>query len=512
MSTRHQLNISIFYNRQGWPGLLKHCINPCLIQFSQSGWMENFLLFLEGDSIRMTLFTDPLKIQLLTQEFDKAVQDYITGNPYGDNDRLEFNVMPAHEYSPVQEVISKNIATVFQEETAGNDMLFTFFIYHALAYIHQQNSTLESALYAIENLIDKQQSGGDEAQWDFMLDRNGETLREIVADIWEGKTRTELDWLIDWEQALDASPFEGAFDMGFDALWALIFQHLGLQFNEGVKQSLLRAIYKTFLHFQKPVAIKRSPRLVTVILTIWKRDHIEEQLELLSQQTHQPSAIWIYQCGPYRPPPYTLVKKYKHISYQLNTQNLGYFGRFTLALHVDTPYTLIMDDDVVPSSNWIESSMDLCATNNSVIASSGRIVPPHDYNPEIVKSESYLQQYFKGDADNNRHANSCEENTRVDFGCNSWFFKAEWINHFWSVRPCTFDTGEDIHLSASCMRRGKIETICPAQNADAVCGNLKKHYGFDEMSSWKHPEFHKKRERVLRYWIDELGWKPLNWR
>lgn len=34
---------------------------------------------------------------------------------------------------------------------------------------------------------------------------------------------------------------------------------------------------------------------ITAIVTVWKRTHLEEQLEALARQTTPPREIWVYQ-------------------------------------------------------------------------------------------------------------------------------------------------------------------------------------------------------------------------
>lgn len=245
---------------------------------------------------------------------------------------------------------------------------------------------------------------------------------------------------------------------------------------------------------------------------MWKRDHIAEQLKALQLQTHKPDAIWIYHCCDFIKSKLKLIKKYGNVEYQYNSNNLGYFGRFSLGLLAKTPYLYIIDDDVIPSHNWIANCIDLCSSNNAIISSSGRIIPANDYRPEVIKDDNYLSKYFVGDNDNESITNTCATDTLIDFGCNSWFFQTQWLNFFWSIKPYIFDTGEDIHLSASCLLKGGIVTISPQQEESGICGNLKKYYGFDNLASWRDKEFITKRENLLKYMIDGCGWKPLKWR
>src|SRR5882762_781524 len=112
--------------------------------------------------------------------------------------------------------------------------------------------------------------------------------------------------------------------------------------------------------------------MVTAILTIWKRNHLEEQINRLLAQVIPPEEIWVYQCHNHVKIK-NILKKFPNVKYQFNTNNLSYFGRFSLGLHVKTPYLYILDDDVIPSLNWIENCLKTCSDNNSIVGSSGRI-------------------------------------------------------------------------------------------------------------------------------------------
>ncbi|WP_157287995.1 glycosyltransferase family 2 protein [Pedobacter cryoconitis] len=248
-------------------------------------------------------------------------------------------------------------------------------------------------------------------------------------------------------------------------------------------------------------------------MTIWRRNNIEEQIRALLSQTIVPTAIWIYHCESNVLPDFTLCDKFPLVKYQMNTDDLGYFGRFSLALHVKTPYVYILDDDVIPSAGWLENCMKLCLAKNSIISATGRIVPKDNFKPERPKGrkKQYIRKYFVGDNYDEYAENYSVANTNVDFGCNSWFFKSEWLTYFWGIRPFTTTTGEDIHLSVSCLLLGGIKTMVPLQDVINVSGNIRKHYGYDDFATWKKKGFIEERENLFKYWIENRGWKPMNW-
>ena len=250
---------------------------------------------------------------------------------------------------------------------------------------------------------------------------------------------------------------------------------------------------------------------VTVILNIWKRNHIEEQIQALMSQTKVPQYIWILHENQQMPIPPSLNKlPFIHV-FKIPI-NLKYFGRYSLAQHCPTVYTWILDDDVIPSSTWIEKCESVCEANNAIVCSSGRIIPNHNFFPERVESIKYLNQNFIGDGNLEQRISLCEEDTKVDYGCNSFFFKTYWQKYFWSIWPQIFETGEDIHLSATCHIKEDIVTIVPKQTSCHDSGNLKLEYGRDAQASCRKQDFLMKRSEVLKYLINRQEWTPILWK
>jgi GT2 family glycosyltransferase len=244
---------------------------------------------------------------------------------------------------------------------------------------------------------------------------------------------------------------------------------------------------------------------VTVILTIWKRYHLEEQLQALAIQTVPVKNIWIYQCGHYVDLGQCL-ERYPNVKIFHSDVNLKYFGRFTLAAYSTTEYTWILDDDVIPSSKWIETSIETSRKYNAVVSGAGRIIVTNDSYPDMPGSYELGQQHI-GDGDG--VVNSCEEDTLVDFGCNGWFFRTEWLRYFWMIWPFTFQNGEDIHLSAAVKIHSGISTVVPYQSSVEVCGNLNKKYNRDQHSSFLKEGFYEQRIGIVKHLMHECKWEPL---
>jgi hypothetical protein len=250
-----------------------------------------------------------------------------------------------------------------------------------------------------------------------------------------------------------------------------------------------------------------DPNGVTVILTVWKRNHLAEQLEALYNQTELPYQIWVFQNDTHIDIK-KVLRNFPAVEIIGSTFNLKYFARFALGQFVKSRYTWIFDDDVIPSANWLKKSRKKCEQENAIIASAGRIIPEGDYMPERMQNVGH---YFFGDVNANVPYNFCAEDTVVDFGNNSWFFKAEWIKAMWQIPLLTLETGEDIHFSAACKLKLGVSTIVPEQIDEQTCGNLKKMYGYDAFASWTKPGFLESRAKIIRYLIEQHGWNPIRW-
>lgn len=253
---------------------------------------------------------------------------------------------------------------------------------------------------------------------------------------------------------------------------------------------------------------------ITIIITVWRRDYLDQQLASLTGQSVRPERIWILQNERHidiQPVVDKYAAVFPCISVIHSQVNLKFFGRFSLCTHVETEYVLVIDDDVIPSRNWLQTCLDKSRQYNAVISCTGRIIKHRSFRPEEWK-DNEREIYFIGDNQSNEENNFLAEDTPVDYGCNSYFFRTEWIKHFWSIWPATFLSGEDMHLSASLMLAGAIPTVVPQQLGSESSGNLKKFYSQDHHSSWRQSNFIDVRQSVLEFLIKEKKWLPLLWK
>ena len=233
---------------------------------------------------------------------------------------------------------------------------------------------------------------------------------------------------------------------------------------------------------------------VTVILTVWKRNHLEEQLSALFGQTTRPVQVRIQQSGHYVDVSEVIEAYRERVRYVCWEDNPGVFGRFESVVEVETPFVYIVDDDIIPGKRFIERALGACKRLNAIISPHGRRLSPDTCRTEMFVGDGYEFQH-----------SFCLEDTEVDFGNNAWFFRQEWIGYFLSEKPLYRNNGEDIHLSAMCKLLGNIPTYIPRQIVPVESGNVKRYYSADEYALHRKPLFNKERVEVVERFRN-IGW------
>ncbi len=78
---------------------------------------------------------------------------------------------------------------------------------------------------------------------------------------------------------------------------------------------------------------------VTILLNIWKREHLEEQLVCILSQSVLPKEIWIIHYEDYVESQ-NIINLYRQFFSNIilikSEKNLKYFGRFSIAINVTT--------------------------------------------------------------------------------------------------------------------------------------------------------------------------------
>jgi hypothetical protein len=239
---------------------------------------------------------------------------------------------------------------------------------------------------------------------------------------------------------------------------------------------------------------------ITVILTVWKRPHLQKQLNYILNQTKAPAQIWVYQNETH----FNInisedIKAKYNISFIHSKDiNFKFHGRFVLPLLADTEYTAIFDDDTMPGPRWLENCLATSKKHNCIVGANGRILRE---GFEDLESRTTL-----GFGD----GSPVPEEKEVDFVGHCWFFKTEWCRYLWRDRPFSWDNGEDIHFAAASQIYGDIKCYVPSMPSNdlSLWGDSESHLGRDDLASWKRGNHEKLRSDILRYWC-EKGWRPL---
>lgn len=262
-----------------------------------------------------------------------------------------------------------------------------------------------------------------------------------------------------------------------------------------------------------------SDQAITAIIgAVWKRNHLAEQMAALLNQTARPAAIWVCQYGNHvdlgpalaewreRAAALDVDVKFIH-----SEANFKYFGPLTLPLFCETDYVFMLDDDVVVGPRWLENCRAACQRYNAIIGAAGRILSREHYRPDLTRDDHL--QWLVGDAKviYTRHT-YCPVDMEVDYLVNSKFFRAEWAKLAWAMPPITLDNGNDIHLSAACKVQAGVRTFVIRQTSRDDTGNLRPQLGWDRNATFLYrPHFNEERLRIIHGWINERGWRPVQW-
>ena len=225
--------------------------------------------------------------------------------------------------------------------------------------------------------------------------------------------------------------------------------------------------------------------MISVILTVWKRDNFLQQANAIKNQTAKVDRIVVYQNENHVDLEQYQDGSWEHIR---SSTNLKYHGRFTLPLLFTSEYTAIFDDDTIPAPKWLEHCITTSNDLNCIVGANGR-----------NRSGRGSVGICDGRAN--------EEPVRCDIVGHCWFFKTKWINYMWREPTVSFSTGEDIQFCASAKLYGNIDSFVPSQpiKQPEVWGDTNPLLGTDEHASWKLPHHNPDREKLYDHY-SKLGW------
>ena len=233
---------------------------------------------------------------------------------------------------------------------------------------------------------------------------------------------------------------------------------------------------------------------VLVLLTVYKRNRLEEQLQSIYNQTLKPDYLVVFQNENHiniEP----LKEKYNFIHIK-NDYNTKFFGRFAHCISYPVDICCVLDDDIIPGKLCIESFVNQCIKTNGIMGGNARIGTKNKNHKMLVKNIAGLD---------GRNSNLF----LVDFVGHLWCFKKEWLYHMFSIPPLTFDTGEDMHLCFSSKVKGNINSYLAKQHDNSRCDITSNKYADDQHSSFKITS-RQDRIDVEEYFINKYGLKMIS--
>jgi len=237
---------------------------------------------------------------------------------------------------------------------------------------------------------------------------------------------------------------------------------------------------------------------ITVILNGYRRPkNLLLQVEAIKNQSVSPDQIWLW------------INHHEdfnaeggEIAYNLgidriclNDHNWKYFGRFALAMLADTDFVALFDDDTVPGKEWLQNCLETYEKTPGILGGVGL----------HLKSKQYYMDHERfGWPSHN------EETVRVDLVGHAWFINRDDLKYIWMERPFTWETGEDIHLSAMAQKYGNINTYVPPHpplDREKSSSLFGYELGVDDKtpSVIDQQQFFSLRDRCIQHYIKD-GW------
>ena len=243
---------------------------------------------------------------------------------------------------------------------------------------------------------------------------------------------------------------------------------------------------------------RHSNPTVAVVLNVFRRGaNFQLQLEAIKGQTYKVEEILVWENGVDSVAIDPLLES-KHAR---SETNLGVWARFAFALNAKSDFVWIIDDDVIPGTQWLENAMSTFDSHNGVIGSRGL-----RFRGDI--SYSLYDEY-------GAH-NPNGEVEQVDIVGHNWLFPRRWLSVFWQEYGNAFNSdlaGEDIHLSFAVQKHLGLGTFVPPHPSDRreMWGELQSESlfdGTDKSAISKQSKSLRRFENAYRHYI-KLGFRPL---
>ena len=213
---------------------------------------------------------------------------------------------------------------------------------------------------------------------------------------------------------------------------------------------------------------------IVIILTVWKRNNIERQLNQVKSQSilkNKRTNIIIFQNSNHLNIEH-IVNEWKkpnkfsdkvNITFIHSPIETGYFGRFIIPLTSSVnsnSYFFICDDDIIWGNKYFEN-MARVVNEGHLATRNGRIIT-HNFKEIIIPKIKNKQICYNDDIE-------------YDFGGHIWCGRISWLRKAWNHIPFSFENSEDFWLSAVLKTFYNITTKipkCPCPEGNPIVPDL----------------------------------------
>ena len=225
---------------------------------------------------------------------------------------------------------------------------------------------------------------------------------------------------------------------------------------------------------------------LAVLLTQWKRNHLEEQIKsVLNQKDIRIDYLIVFQ-NENHVDISDLKSKYNfiHVKSDYNTK---FFGRFSYLFTLPVDFCIVLDDDIIPAPLCFKSYLSQCISKNAIIGGNGRFGILSDYTTQLTQPPDI----------------GLRKGLKVDFVGHLWCFKKDWLYYMFGTKPYTYDTGEDMHFCFSAKINGNIDSYVGEQLDVSTKSDLSNNrYASDQFASYRTTK-KELRMAVEQYWLDK---------
>ena len=223
---------------------------------------------------------------------------------------------------------------------------------------------------------------------------------------------------------------------------------------------------------------------IGVILSQYKREYIDEQIEAINHSTIPVTDIIVYQNSLNRNY-HHIFKKYPslHHIWSTNWQS-PFFLRHLLPLLFKTSYHIVFDDDIIPGPDTIKILLNTINSYNTSSGVGGRIIESSNYrygSYQMICVDCLPQ----------------EETVPVDYVIQVYARMDIQTKVFWRYRPYTHRNGDDMHSSLTWFMECKRRPRRPIFVGTAQY----KNYGTDNVASYMTSTHNIVRPQTYRSWI-----------